>query len=594
MRNFRSILSVLLTGALISLSSSNTLAQSLSKLEKAAEKDFVKEKFADALAGYQEVLKLDSKNKIALYRAEICSLLTYYPTKPLDDLRKYAKSGGKGDKFYNYWLGRINLKKHNFEEASTYLSKFLRIKRYKSPEIVEETKFFLEVANKADVFYKASSGESRYVSVHLDDHINTPMDELSPTVCADNNLIFLSSRESSEINHKKETFKVYHAVKNEDEWGVANVEEAFGIFDFENESLSVYDNGNKIAFADVTNTGALKMSEKNGNQWSDAQVLDQKLGNLGIVSRYCLSNDGQRMIFSSAKFNKRGDLDLYSISKNEKGEWGEPMSLGNMINSESDEYSPYLTEDGKKLYFSSNGHETVGGYDVFYADLSSDGNRWLPPVQMEYPINTIDDDIHFVIDKGRGAYVASDRYGTNGGFDIFYIDIEKTKIPEIIELAANEPVQEETKVDEVNDVNLDLYGDKSLHEVAKKEINVERRTSGSLSTVGERMKNVYFNYNKYNLDGEAQSYLDQVVALLKQNPRAKLQLSSHTDNIGSKTINDQISQQRANSVIAYLQSRGVSNDFVTKIYGAEMPLASNDDELEGRQLNRRVEMVLLK
>lgn len=583
MGNLKLIVSIFVSVSLSIFTSSNTLAQNIAKFEKVGEKEFVNENFAEALEAYQKVLEAEPKNKVALYRAEICSLLTYYPTKPLDDLRKYAKSGGRGDKFYSYWLGRINLKKHNFEEATTYLNKFMKLKQYKSPEIIEETNEFLRISKNAQEFYSDES--IRYKVDHLDDHINTKMDELSPTVCSDDHLIFISSKSFKDINHKLEKFEVYQSTKSDLGWATPVLESSFGKFDFENESLSAFDNGNKIAFADFTNNGSLKMSAKKDGKWSKAVLLDQSLGKLGIVSRFCLSNDGKRLIFSSNKFNKREDLDLYEIRKDANGKWGEPINLGSMINSDFDEYSPYITADGRKLYFSSRGHGSVGGYDVFYAELSKDHNRWLPPVQLEYPINTVDDDIHFVLDQQEGGYVASDRYGTKGGFDLFHVSIIQEPAPMIAKVT-------ETAEPERN-VNLDIYGDRELHEVAN-EPKKENKSSTRRRFDTNRLKIIYFRLDEYTLDDQSRKYLNQVSSILKQSPSASLEISSHTDDMGSKEVNDRISRLRAESVLNYLRLSGVTNKLTIKAFGAEMPLASNDDELEGRQLNRRVELVLLK
>lgn len=409
----------ILFAILLSISPNTMHAQNIIKFEKTGDRYFWQENFEEALEAYQKVLELDPTNALALYRSEICSLLTYYPTKPLNDLYDYSKIGGQGDRFYDYWLGRINLKKQSFKESCNHLVEFLEQEGYKSPEIIAETKEFIQVAKLAHRFYRQNE-QPIYVVEQLDDHVNTEMDELSPVVCSDNNLIFLSSKKENEINHKKEIFQVYNTVKEEGTWALPSVEKIFGEFEFHNESLSSYGGGGKIVYTKSNDKDDLKLTIKTGDTWSEGAVFDETLIKLGITGRYCLSNDGNTLIFSSDKINSRTDLDLYEIKRGEDGHWGEPVNLGGFINTSLDEDSPYLSLDGTRLYFSSRGHGSIGGYDVFYAKYSQEENRWLSAVQMEYPINTINDDIHFVLDNENGGYLASDRYGTKGGFDLFY------------------------------------------------------------------------------------------------------------------------------------------------------------------------------
>jgi hypothetical protein len=166
----------------------------------------------------------------------------------------------------------------------------------------------------------------------------------------------------------------------------------------------------------------LFVSEKGRRSYMPPKVFDSKAVNQKTSeSGATLSNDGLKMYFSSNRDGGFGGYDIYWVQRLPNGEWGEPKNLGGVINTPGDEMYPYLAEEGTALYFSSNGHNTMGGLDLFLAQKKAEGD-WQQPQNIGYPINTPNDDmnISFAANK-RYAYVASKREDSFGDLDIYRV-----------------------------------------------------------------------------------------------------------------------------------------------------------------------------
>jgi hypothetical protein len=159
----------------------------------------------------------------------------------------------------------------------------------------------------------------------------------------------------------------------------------------------------------------------NGTVWTPATLLNKNINTKSWESHGFLSDDDKLLVFSSDRPGGYGGLDLY-ISTLTNGEWGPDVNLGPEINTPYNEDRPFLINNGKTLFFSSQGHVNLGGYDIFRSDLKND-NKWGQPSNLGYPINTPEDDIYFMpTDKGKEGYlVKSNGTGSFGKEDIYKI-----------------------------------------------------------------------------------------------------------------------------------------------------------------------------
>ena len=160
-------------------------------------------------------------------------------------------------------------------------------------------------------------------------------------------------------------------------------------------------------------------SYKNGNVWTDPQIFQNKVNTSYLETSANMDLNKNMVFFVSDRDGGLGGKDLWMIKKLDNGSWSSPQNLGEPINTEYDEESPYFHSDGKTLYFSSKGHSSIGGLDIFKSELDKELN-WSSPKNMGYPINTVNDDLSFVPTvTGNKAYFSSVRNGGKGKSDIY-------------------------------------------------------------------------------------------------------------------------------------------------------------------------------
>jgi len=167
------------------------------------------------------------------------------------------------------------------------------------------------------------------------------------------------------------------------------------------------------------------VSVLDGEFWSKAIPLNDNINTRGNETHASISNDGQMLYFTSDKRGGYGKLDIYRSSRLGNNDWGIAMNLGEMVNTQEDEETPFITSDGYRLFFSSKGHFNMGGFDIFYCDLFDD-NTWNDAINLGYPINTTGDNLfYFPVETGEQAYYARRIKQEPFISDIYYIEILK-------------------------------------------------------------------------------------------------------------------------------------------------------------------------
>ncbi len=653
-------------------------SQNPENLYENAEKEFYKEELGNALLIYEKVLKKDPDFKDAEYKAEICSLLTIYREKQIDKLLAFAETHGKADRFYKYWLGRVYVSRYLFEEAVQAWREFLAAKTRKSPEIREETKDFIADARiKIDFFENTDDYE-----IHqLGGLINTKDSELTPVYFEEKQeLLFMSSRESQ----GSEAFKVFHSIKQEDGWTDITEIKILGAYPEESANLQVVNEDGKLFLFKEEKKGGLYFSETANGRWVRPVEFDSKLGSTHIKSHFFINEHEDRIIFSTNKDVKNKGLDLYQSFRNhETGKWSKPAPFADVINSMYDEDSPYLSPDEKTLYFSSNGHASIGGFDVFRTEFDSMSLTWSEPENLGFPINSPDNEVHFKLNiDGTSGYFSSDRLHSKGEFDIYFFwEIEKINIEgRVFDVAAKMPIDDavirftpsqytdehfKSELDPNGKYKTEIISDEiylveilrngktiftdnfEIHEtggvnttyikdflfnqpkpestepietvsisetpVTSPQVKPEPKTDKQVEETPRVVRqvsdlpkdysvngkaiihNIYFGFGTAGLSRSANPVLEELEQVLKANPKLRIQIGGHTDSIGPEDANQWISENRAKSVKNWLVQRGISRDRLVAVgFGESQPLASNDDEVNGRELNRRIEVLVIK
>ncbi len=411
------------------------------------------------------------------------------------------------------------------------------------------------------------------------------------------------------------------------------------------------------------NGGDLFQTTLRGKTWTKPEHMNSKINSPYHESTISMAPDGRTLYFISDRPGGYGDRDIYMITMDVKGKWTDPVNLGPTINTEYGEEGADIQADGKTLYFSSQGHNSMGGYDIFKS--VNENGTWSQPENIGYPVNSPDDDVFFVMAaSGKHGYYASIRDGGYGEKDIYMITFLGPEKPvalsdednlltgsssSVADVMAQAVAVHTTKTtllkgiiydsmshapleasielvdNEKNQVIASFlsnsatgkylvtlpsgknYGiavkaenylfysanfnlpDTASYQVIEKNIPLQSINIGSRIV----LRNVFFDYDKATLRPESTAELDRLIALLNQYTRLKIEISGYTDNRGSQTYNQTLSEARSKSVVDYLVAHGIAAARLTyKGYGMGNPIATNETD-EGRQLNRRTEFKII-
>ncbi|MBC7450425.1 MAG: OmpA family protein, partial [Cytophagales bacterium] len=377
------------------------------------------------------------------------------------------------------------------------------------------------------------------------------------------------------------------------------------------------------------NGGDIFQSELKGKKWCAATPLP--VNTEFFETAACLSPDERTLYFTRAT-NAYTNRDIYMCSRTVGGNWSKAIKLS--INTEYDEDAPFMHPDGKTLYFSSKGHSSMGGYDVFKCTRLG-SNAWSKPENIGSPINTAGDDIYFVLSAdGKIGYYSSNKEGGFGKQDLYSIRIPVEDVPELALLkgivkdaATGKPAEATITVtdnatkeivakyhsnSETGQYIMSLPSGKNYGIAIEKEGHLFYSENISLNDAdgfkeykqditlvearaGNKivLRNIFFDLGKADLRMESATELSKLVDILKKNPGLKVEVSGHTDNVGDPALNQALSENRAKTVVNFLIQNGISSSrLVAKGYGSTQPVAPNTTE-EGRQKNRRTEMKIL-
>lgn len=265
---------------------------------------------------------------------------------------------------------------------------------------------------------------------NLGDQFNSNYDDHSPLVSLTGNRIFFTSRRPAErdkeLSDGQYSEKVFFAEYNGREWEKPRPMGRFFSRSEHKSILSLSPDGSRIfLFKNDRDGKSIYVSNYRDEEWQEPEKLPYPINSEWAETHASLSPDQSTLFFTSDRPGGYGGLDIYMVKLDEYGRWKDPVNMGPEINSEKDEETPMLHPDGRTLYFASEGHSSMGRFDVFFSQLQRDGN-WAEPVNMGHPINTPDDDFFFVptLDKSQ-AYYASYRFKENvGRSDIYKVEFD--------------------------------------------------------------------------------------------------------------------------------------------------------------------------
>ena len=477
--------------------------------------------------------------------------------------------------------------------------------------------------------------------------VNSELEELVPVISPDGKtLYFVRQGHPSNIgyNKKHEDQDIWFSTKRDSGSWTTAVNIGTPLNNGNNNAIySVTPDGNSLLLLgkyhkDSASENGFSISHKTYSGWSFPENLNIKnYYNLNKYVTAFLTNDGKTLLLSVQRNDSYGDLDIYVCFLNSNNEWSEPMNLGNVINSNKSDTAPFLASDGVSLYFSSDGHGGYGQYDVFVSRRrDSTWKNWSEPENLGPTINSAGWDGYYTIPaSGDYAYFISSDNSFGKG-DIFRTLLPKKVRPKPVILVSGKVINAKTKEPieakilyevlpegkEIGIARSNPYnGNYKITLPAGKKYGFRAEAAGFISVndnietynlseykeierdlelvpieIGQmvRLNNLFFDFDKAIIRNESFPELDRVVKMMNENPDIVIQISGHTDDKGSIEYNQKLSEARAKAVVEYILQKKIDKERLEfKGYGKTKPITDNDTE-EGRQLNRRVEFIIIK
>jgi outer membrane protein OmpA-like peptidoglycan-associated protein len=612
-----------------------------------------------------------------------------------------------------YWIGKSYQYGLDFNNAIRYYNLY-KDKLAKKPNYQGRDRMDMATLDRSLLecengkLFVANPGN--YSIVNIGREINSEFDDYGPVVSErEDEIIFTSRRRDDNLNQN--VFEdnlpyedIYIAKKGGATWAFAsNIGSTVNTL-YHESSLALSADGNTLFIYNDPNGGDIYSCEKRPDgTWGEPVPLPGIINSSFQEKSISISKDEKALYFTSNRPGGLGGTDIYRATKDSKGQWSNVKNLGPRINTPLNDDGPFIDYDGVTLYFSSQGHNGMGGYDIYKATFDPKNNDWSEPQNLGYPINTPDNEVYFVTSgDSKRAYYSSVREDGMGYTDIYVITaneglknapavvkkdpdpvkkdpdpvvqtpkkdttavatIQKDPVKQPVVEPKKEPKVEpkkEPKVEPKKELlplkyvvtvvdaqgknpltpkirlqgqrdniivastqtgpgvyefkitnptakdyrlsievdgyvfvneNLKLQGASSQEKTVSRKIELRKVAVGVTSI----LRNIYFDYDKARFKTDSYSELNKLETMLRQNQRMQVEIGGHTDAYGKWDYNKNLSQKRAEAVKDYLTKKGIDPRRIKAVgYGETKPLATNDDEDEGRELNRRVEFKVLQ
>jgi hypothetical protein len=568
---------------------------------------------------YWEWLKYDQAVK--MYRKGLNIDSTFYPKGYLN-------------------VASLELLQGNYEGAKQSYQAFLKVKEETVKEdVIKKAKRGIE---QCDFAIRQKANPVDFHPINLGPNVNSVENDYWPSLSADNQTLVITRmvKVSSAIPpHYQEDF--YISKRENGEWEkMRSIGPPLNTVDNEG-AQSISADGKTMVYTVCNRRGVvgrcdLYWSKLENDTWTEPENMGTEINTPHKETQPSLSADGRTVYFVSDRPGGKGGLDIWKSVKLTENTWSQPVNLGDSINTSEDEMSPFIHQDGATLYFSSYGHLGMGGADIFVSK-KNDSGQWQKPVNLGYPINTYKDEIGLIVNAaGTVAYYSGISERGNDK-DIFKFDIPEelkpaevsymkgkvydryTKYPlyaeleltnlntgEIVNHSFSDKITGEflicipTNNDYMLNVsktgylffseNFSLRGIYHIEEPFFKDVPLSPIRPGQAIV----LKNIFFDFDSYELLPKSESELNKIIDFMSKNPSIKIQISGHTDSLGTDNYNQQLSENRARAVVNYLKDKGIEEARMSyKGYGSNKPVAGNDTE-KGRALNRRTELEIIE
>jgi outer membrane protein OmpA-like peptidoglycan-associated protein/tetratricopeptide (TPR) repeat protein len=628
---FLFILAVLVNSSAILLAQGNN-AKEVKRFNEEAYGFFQTGQYQLAVASYLKAQALSPDDPGVNYSIAICYIKSYQAKYALPYLER-ARKGGIPDPEMDYYFGVSYHQLHRIDEAIASIQIY---KKHKDADHVK-AQLLLDYCHHAK-HYMANPVKMNIRNLAS---VNSSEPDYNPSISIDEStLIFTSRREGSTGGQKDPRDNYYFediflSNKNEDSWSSPSNNLGTGINSTSHDGcIGLSPDGQTMFIYKTDNGGDIYYAQLKGNQWSSPVNMGANVNSKEYETGAALSPDGRYFFFVSNRKGGFGGLDLYVSERQANGTYGVARNLGDKINTVMNETSPYVQADGKALYFSSELHKSMGGFDIFSVPFNPEtGNIIGIPENLGYPINTADDEINFVWSAdNKRAYFASVREDGIGEKDIYILERPEAKAAlvmlkgTVVDCITQNAIAASIKVtDNATGKEIGTYATNSSsgryvvvfpagknygitveaegYAFYSKNIDiphlVEYREMDDLICMqnikaGTKiiLHNVFFDIDQASLRPESETELKKLVSILTANKELNIQIVGHTDGDGDAEHNLKLSEDRAHAVKDYLIANGIAQDRISyKGMGETQPLVANDSP-EGKQQNRRTEIMI--
>lgn len=395
--------------------------------------------YGKALEFYKKAYDFNPKSAMLNFRMGLCYLNTLERLESLDYLLKAYELKNTVDPMIHYYIGQSYQIHYEWDKAIMEYEYYR--KTLSQRDNVEEIFLVNKRIEECQTGMDLTADPVRVWIDNLGPEINTEYPEYAPLVSADESIIFFTARRPSTIGggmaeDDNKFFEDIYSSTYDFEANKWEPNENMGE-DVNSKSHDATaglspDGRTLFVYLGFEGAGDIYQTNYEEGEWTKIKTVGKNINTKDFHETSAfLSYDGKKLYYVSEKEGGFGGHDIYvSDWDEEKERWEEGVNMGPVINTKYDEAGAFIHPDGKTLYFASKGHETMGGYDIFYSTLEN--GVWTKPVNIGYPINTPDDDVHFVTDaSGRYGYFASfrkDGYGEKDIYRITFLGPEKEPI----------------------------------------------------------------------------------------------------------------------------------------------------------------------
>lgn len=464
----------------------------------------------------------------AFFMAGKSILLTVHKNESLPYFLKARELDPDVDEEISFYIGRAYQYSMKFDEAikqyDRYRKKLERSLEFKKSQKIFDVDWKIFECRNAKVFTRYPV---KVKITDLPDQVNTEYPDYAPIIASDESKLYFTSRRPDNANpdlaDDQEFFEdIYFSdIKNLKYKQAKPIGPPLNSL-YHNSCIGLSPDGKTIYVYSDENGGDILDSrfDESTGRWSEPKPVKGFINSEYQENSATISADNRTMYFTSDRPDGYGGSDIYKSKLQPSGRWGQPVNLGPDINTARDEEAPFLSFDGKSLYFSSDGLPGMGELDIFKATRMSESDSFALPVNLGYPINSVENDVFFVLTRDeKKAYYSSVKSTSKGDLDIYSIDMTKWVPLDMAKLTMPDVVEDVREVSDVTapkstktSLSIRVIDEATFDSLSAKVVLIDQATNKSVEAApgGTGIYNVTFvnkSYTVYDIKISCKGYL---------------------------------------------------------------------------------------